>query len=88
MSGALAQLNMPSREEVLSLSQRLTHIEMALDDMGASLEQVRRAAQAQPRRQPQRTAARDTDLDSEPRPAARARNAGSETRATLSAKEA
>src|SRR5436305_8934879 len=38
MAQLLAQLNMPSREEVLSLSQRLTHIELVLDDLGAALE--------------------------------------------------
>ena len=38
MSQLLAQLNMPSRGEVLSLSQRLTHIEMLLDDLGAALD--------------------------------------------------
>ena len=36
MAQLLAQLNMPSREELLSVSQRLTHIETALDDLGAT----------------------------------------------------
>lgn len=44
MADVLARLNMPSREDVLTLSQRLTRIEMVLDDVGAGLEQVRRAA--------------------------------------------
>ena len=35
MAQVLAQLQMPSREEVLSISQRLTRIEMVLDDLGA-----------------------------------------------------
>lgn len=36
MADLLARLNMPSRAEVLSLSQRLTHIELSLDDLAAS----------------------------------------------------
>ena len=43
MSQVLAQLNMPSREEVLGLSQRLTHIEMVLDDLVAAIEAARSA---------------------------------------------
>jgi len=35
MAQLLGYLNMPSRDEVISLSQRLTHIEMALDDLSA-----------------------------------------------------
>jgi len=50
MSPVLAQMNMPSREEVLAISQRLTHIEMTLDDLGAALEQVRRSTGARPQR--------------------------------------
>jgi hypothetical protein len=44
MSDLLGQLNMPSREDVLTLSQRLTRIEMVLDDLGAGMDQLRRAA--------------------------------------------
>jgi hypothetical protein len=58
MSEVLANLNMPSREEVLSLSTRLTHIEMAIDDLGAGLEQLRRAVGVT---RPQRTSTRDRD---------------------------
>jgi Flp pilus assembly CpaE family ATPase len=47
MSEVLANLNMPSREEVLHLSQRLTHIEMTLDDLGAVMEQMRRSVRPQ-----------------------------------------
>lgn len=54
MSSLLAQLNMPSREEVLALSQRLTRIEMVLDDLGAGVDQLRRAV---PSPRPQRPAA-------------------------------
>jgi len=65
MSEILAQLNMPSREEVLGVSQRLTHIEMVLDDLGASLDQLRRSAGAA---RPQRTPPRDREAGSETRP--------------------
>jgi hypothetical protein len=44
MTDLLAALNLPSRTDVLSLSQRLTRIEMALDDLGAGLDEVRRGA--------------------------------------------
>jgi len=42
MTDLLAALNVPSRAEVLALSQRLTRIEMALDDLGAGLDEIRR----------------------------------------------
>ncbi|MBA3914743.1 MAG: hypothetical protein H0X25_13045 [Acidobacteriales bacterium] len=38
MTRALAQSNMPSREDILSLAERLTHIEMRLDDIDAKLD--------------------------------------------------
>jgi len=74
MSGVLSQLNMPSREDVLSLSQRLTHIEMVLDDLGAAMDQLRKTA-GSPR--PQRTSS-----------SVRGDNGGDVARAPLSAKEA
>ena len=40
MSHALANLSMPSREEVTRLAERLTNIELRLDDMDAKLDQV------------------------------------------------
>jgi hypothetical protein len=50
MTLLLAQANMPSRKEVLALSTRLTHIEMALDDLAAAVEalapKAKRAAPA------------------------------------------
>jgi hypothetical protein len=52
MSPFLVHLNMPSREEVLAISQRLTHIEMTLDDLAAALDQLRRSAAARPQRPP------------------------------------
>ncbi len=48
MTDLLAALNIPSRAEVLALSQRLTRIEMALDDLGAGLDEVRRALATRP----------------------------------------
>jgi hypothetical protein len=41
-AGALGRLNLPSREDVLALSQRLTRMEMVLDDVGAGMDQLRR----------------------------------------------
>ena len=64
MTEVLANLNMPSREEVLSLSTRLTHIEMAIDDLGAGLEQLRRSVGGA---RPQRTSTRERDGGSETR---------------------
>lgn len=55
-SQVLAQINMPSREEVLALSQRLTRIEMVLDDISAAMDAAAaasgksRGAAGQPRR--------------------------------------
>jgi len=40
MSHALANLSMPSREEVTRLAERLTNLELRLDDMDAKLDQV------------------------------------------------
>lgn len=54
MAKLLAQLQMPSREEVLAISQRLTRIEVVLDDLGATLETVQKSAAAT-----QRPAARE-----------------------------
>jgi hypothetical protein len=41
MAALLAHASMPSRAEVLSLSVRLTHIEMALDDLAAAVDAMR-----------------------------------------------
>ena len=61
-SQILAQMNMPSRGDVLALSQRLTRIEMVLDDISAAMD----AAAAAPAKSrvapgPQRAAARERD---------------------------
>jgi hypothetical protein len=44
MTQALANLNMPSRAEFISLAERLTNIEMKLYDMDAKLDECLRAA--------------------------------------------
>ena len=41
MAKLLERSNMPSRTDVLALSKRLTHIEMALDDLGAAVDAMR-----------------------------------------------
>jgi hypothetical protein len=41
MSKLLAHSNMPSRTDVLTLSKRLTNIEMALDDLSAAVDTMR-----------------------------------------------
>jgi len=48
MSRLLGDLNMPSRADVLSLSQRLTQIQMAIDDLGATVEAARGPVGASP----------------------------------------
>jgi hypothetical protein len=44
MTRALANLNMPSRAEFISLAERLTNIELRLDDLDAKLDEILRAA--------------------------------------------
>jgi hypothetical protein len=44
MTQALVSLNMPTRADVTRLAERLTNIEMRLDDLEAKLEEVRRQA--------------------------------------------
>jgi uncharacterized membrane protein YjjP (DUF1212 family) len=67
MGGVLGNLNMPSREEVLQISQRLTHIEMALDDLAAGLDQLRRSAGAGAgASKPQRSPTRDVPTETRP----------------------
>ena len=39
MSQALANLSMPSREEITRLAERLTNIELRLDDMDAKMDE-------------------------------------------------
>jgi len=44
MAQVLAQLNLPSREDVTRIAERLTNIEMRLDDLEATLDRDRRVA--------------------------------------------
>jgi polyhydroxyalkanoic acid synthase PhaR subunit len=54
MEAYLAQLRMPSRSELISMAQRLTNIELRIDDMDARLDEIleavgqREPAPAQP----------------------------------------
>jgi hypothetical protein len=41
---ALINLNMPTRSDITALAERLTHIEMRLDDLQAQLVEARRGA--------------------------------------------
>lgn len=43
MTQVLTQLNMPTRSDITGLAERLTNIELRLDDMEAKLEEVQRA---------------------------------------------
>lgn len=45
MTQVLAQYNLPSRAEVLSLAERFTNIEMRLDDLDARLDTMQRAVE-------------------------------------------
>jgi hypothetical protein len=62
MADLLARLNMPSREDVLALSQRLTRIEMLLDDVGAEMDQARGGSSRQ------RPASREREHNGDGRP--------------------
>jgi len=44
MTQVLTQLNMPTRSDVINLAERLTHIELRLDDLEAKLDAGQRAA--------------------------------------------
>jgi hypothetical protein len=43
MTQALTQLNMPTRSDVTGIAERLTNIEMRLDDLAAKLDEGQRA---------------------------------------------
>ena len=43
MTQVLSQFNMPSRNEIISLAERLTNIEMRMDDLDAKLDEMARA---------------------------------------------
>ena len=40
MEQSMQQMSLPTRREMLSIAERMTHIEMRLDDMEAKLDQV------------------------------------------------
>ncbi|OGO42123.1 MAG: hypothetical protein A2Z04_02540 [Chloroflexi bacterium RBG_16_57_9] len=40
MEAYLKQMNMPSRSEVISIAERLTHLELRLDDLDAKVDQI------------------------------------------------
>jgi polyhydroxyalkanoate synthesis regulator phasin len=48
MTQVLVNLNMPTRADVTTLAERLTNIEMRLDDLEAELRESRRAASTPP----------------------------------------
>lgn len=68
MLQALQQLSMPSRAEFVSLAERLTNVEMRLDDMDAKLDRIENlltrpaaagpAPKAEPERRPRKKGAR------------------------------
>ena len=60
MTQVLTQLNMPTRSDVISLGERLTHIEMRLDDLEAKLDE-----RAQPAPKPVPAKAKETPAASD-----------------------
>src|SRR6266436_8637708 len=46
MTQVLTRLNMPLRTDVISLAERLTNVEMRLDDLDAKLDDIQRAIKA------------------------------------------
>jgi hypothetical protein len=60
MTQALTRLNMPVRTDVISLAERLTNVEMRLDDLDAKLDDILRAIQSLASSHP----ARDTSSSS------------------------
>ena len=52
MTQVLGQFNMPSRNEIISLAERLTNIEMRLDDLDAKLDEIARAKAPTPAASP------------------------------------
>jgi hypothetical protein len=48
-SQVLVNLNMPTRADIISLAERLTNIEMRLDDMEAKWDEFQRSSAASPK---------------------------------------
>lgn len=81
METYLAQVNMPSRGEVVSLATRLTNIELRLDDMQAQLDDVLaalRALAAAPVAAAPAPALKASNGEAKPAPARRTRKATTE----------
>jgi hypothetical protein len=49
LTQVITGLNLPTRDDVISLAERLTNIEMRLDDLEAKVDEVRRAPAPRPR---------------------------------------
>ncbi len=80
MPPLLGQLNLPSRAEVVSLAERMTNIEMRLDDLDARLDTIQRAVE--------RTADAVASLDAVGLSAPRARSTTAKNSARTAAKTA
>ena len=46
MEQYLQQMSLPTRKDVISISKRITHLEMALDDLNAKMEEILDALKA------------------------------------------
>ena len=71
MITALEQLNMPSRAEFVSLAERLSNIELLLDDMSAKLDDIHQATTkaVSPEAKPETKSAVQPAPDAQPEPA-------------------
>ena len=67
MTQVLTNLNMPTRADVISLAERLTNIEMRLDDLEAKLDESLRAPPQGRRPEGQARPLRRTSHDAQPR---------------------
>jgi polyhydroxyalkanoic acid synthase PhaR subunit len=52
MAQALQQMNMPTRADIISMAERLTQVEMRLDDMDAKLDELTRRTSEPPATKP------------------------------------
>ena len=60
MAQALAQLNLPTRDDVTRIAERLTHIEMRLDDLDAKLDESLDAPRKSPAKKKAKSSAGET----------------------------
>jgi hypothetical protein len=71
MTQVLGQINMPTRAEVLSISERMTNIEMRLDDLDARFDEMQRMlTQIVANTAQSQATSTATSAKSEPKPAA------------------